>query len=95
MKKDLMDDNYFKKLDDGGETEEKKQKENNENLNKNIINKNVNPMKRFGMAKPPTLKNFKIPKPAAPPVIHDETDIYNNTNISENDKNEGIDDEEP
>ena len=90
-----MDDNYFKKLDDGGETEEKKQKENNENVNKKNINKNGNPMKRFGMTKPSTLKNFKVPKPVAPPVIQDQTDIYNNTNISENDKNEGIDDEEP
>jgi len=52
-------------------------------------------LKRFGMTKPSTLKNFKVPKPVAPPVIQDQTDIYNNTNISENNKNEEINNEEP
>ena len=59
---------------------EESQKDNNKNLIKN----NFNPPKKFGMAKSPVLKNFKIPKPVAPPVIQQPIiDSNNKDNIFE------------
>ena len=87
--KDLMDDNYFKKLDDGEKIEES-QKDNN----KNVIKNNFNPPKKFGMAKPPILKNFKIPKPVAPSVIqqpiidsNNKDNIFEDNNKDHNEEN--------
>ena len=82
--KDLMDDNYFKKLE-GDEIEEKNEQKNiNNNETKNKTN--FPPNKRIVMAKPPALRNFKIPKPS-PPVIPEqnkEINNINNNNISSN-----------
>ena len=74
--KDLMDENYFKKLE-GNKTDKNEQKalgEENNSKNNNIPPKKISSSNRI--AKPPQFKNFMIPKPQ---VIHDK-DIKKNIN---------------